>query len=56
MTGGELLLKLMALSQTDLAKPVYMEGCDCYGVCEDVYVDSQEINLNRSYDTWKRED
>lgn len=49
MTGGELLLKLMALSQTDLEKKVYMEGCDCYTVCGDVYVDNVEINLNREW-------
>lgn len=48
MTGKELLLKLMKLSLTDLEKPIWMEGCDCYGECGDVYVDGQEINLNRS--------
>lgn len=49
MTGKELLKKLLALSQADLEKPVYMEGCDCYGVCGEVYVDSVEINLNREW-------
>lgn len=48
MTGKELLEKLMALSDIDLEKPVYMEGCDCYGDCRNVYVDGVEINLNRN--------
>lgn len=49
MTGKELLKTLKTLSKEDLDKPVYMEGCDCYGSCEAVYVDGLEINLNRGY-------
>lgn len=49
MTGKELLTLLSALSAEDLEKQVHMEGCDCYGLCEEVYVDGQEINLNRGY-------
>lgn len=47
MTGKELLEKLKDLSDEDLEKQVHMEGCDCYGICGEVYVDGQEINLNR---------
>ena len=49
MTGRDLMNKLFNLSDEDLDKPVYMEGCDCYGECAEVYVDGVEINLNRKY-------